>query len=175
MYAKTSNKNGELLQKLNWNKICCGTALSAVLTIILSTLWHEAFFQKEYALIGYANVNSASKNNMFTFSLFAAILQNFIHCFLYAMSKLISKSSVSLQFLQTWTIPLLGLYHWSFHVVAAAVNYQQHQQIQPIEQSPTTTTKQISFIESVIMFLLLETVYEATHFTIVASVCGFTV
>lgn len=163
-FVKTSTNNGSILERIKFNKVLSGVALSTVITLSASVLWHQLFFENEYDSIGFGSTSTADQ--IISLQIFAALTQNFVLCLSYAVAKLISKSSNSLQFLPTWVIPLLGFYHWSYHVVGRAASSTN---------AAMAINSKLSRFESIAMFLLIESVFEVIHFTLVGSVAGFTI
>ena len=167
-HPKTAAQDGAMLSRLHTNKIMSATALSTVLTFLISILWHRIFFEKAYhelfhggeeqqQSIQHQHEQHHSSSSITIISIISVLIQNFTIAFAFSLAKIISKSSTSLQFLRNWTIPVLALYHWSISVlgyvgegiVSDMVEYR---------------------VEFVLMYALLESCYEMLHFTVVGLV-----
>ncbi|MCA9038850.1 MAG: hypothetical protein KDA65_00745 [Planctomycetaceae bacterium] len=105
---------------MNPKKIILGTLLYLVVTFPLAYCWHLVFFKETYDQIGYIN----REEPIIAFGFLSILLQGILLSILYPW--LCAGKSVlggALKFLL-----LMGGYHWTMHVLAAAAK----QNIEPL-------------------------------------------
>ena len=129
---------------LNYKKIAFGTLGYAAITFPLAFIWHLVLFKATYVKLGYFS----REEPIIAFGFAAIFLQGIILSLIYPFlcrGLSLGKGAITIAL-------VMGMYHWSMHVLAAAAK----QKIEPLS-----------------LWFGLETGYLAIQFTLAGLLLAF--